>query len=159
MRYPRLLLKSIERQINSPEIILVTGMRRVGKTTLLTIIFDKIESKNKVFLDLENILEQKIFEEVDYNNIWSNLKPYGITNQEKAFIFLDEIQTRPEIVKPIKYLYDHYDVKFFITGSSSYYIKDLFPESLSGRKIVFELFPLDFQEFLIFVYRYFRACP
>ncbi|MGA1870179.1 MAG: AAA family ATPase [bacterium] len=87
MRYPRLLLKSIERQINSPEIILVTGMRRVGKTALLTIIFDKIESKNKVFLDLDNILEQKIFEEVDYNNIWPNLKPYGITNQEKAFIF------------------------------------------------------------------------
>jgi predicted AAA+ superfamily ATPase len=56
----------------------------------------------------------------------------------------------PEIVRVIKYLYDHYDVKFFVTGSSSFYLKNLFPESLSGRKIIFELFPLDFEEFLIF---------
>jgi hypothetical protein len=56
----------------------------------------------------------------------------------------------PAIVPIIKYLYDHYDVKFILTGSSSFYLKNLFPESLSGRKIVFELFPLDFEEFLIF---------
>lgn len=48
------------------------------------------------------------------------------------------------------YLYDHYDIKFFLTGSSSFYLKNLFPESLAGRKFVFETFPLDFQEFLIF---------
>jgi predicted AAA+ superfamily ATPase len=69
---------------------------------------------------------------------------------EKAYIFLDEIQTFPKIVKAIKYLYDHYDIKFFVTGSSSYYLKNLFPESLSGRKTVFELYPLDFEEFLLF---------
>jgi len=60
---------------------------------------------------------------------------------------LDEIQAMPEIVKVIKFLYDHYDVKFILTGSGSYYLKNLFPESLSGRKILFELFPLAFEEF------------
>ncbi|MFH2034018.1 MAG: ATP-binding protein, partial [Candidatus Margulisiibacteriota bacterium] len=137
-------------QLESKEIIVLTGMRRVGKTTLYKSIFDQIKSDNKVFLDIENPIEQKIFEEKDYNNIWANLKHYGISHEHKAFIFLDEIQAFPEIVKAIKYLYDHYDVKFFLTGSSSYYLKNLFPESLSGRKIVFELFPLDFEEFLIF---------
>jgi len=63
---------------------------------------------------------------------------------------LDEIQAMPQIVKAIKYLYDHYDVKFLLTGSSSFYLKNLFPESLAGRKFVFELYPLDFEEFLIF---------
>jgi len=66
------------------------------------------------------------------------------------YIFLDEIQAMPSAIKAIKYLYDHYNIKFFLTGSSSFYLKNLFPESLSGRKFVFEIFPLDFEEFLIF---------
>ncbi len=44
----------------------------------------------------------------------------------------------------------HFNFKFFLTGSSSYYLKNLFPESLAGRKFVFELHPLDFEEFLVF---------
>lgn len=56
----------------------------------------------------------------------------------------------PDIVKPVKYLFDHYKIKFFLTGSSSFYLKNLFPESLAGRKVIYELFPLNFQEFMIF---------
>lgn len=150
MLYKRKLFEKLIKRIKDKEIIVVTGMRRVGKTTLFRMIFDKIETKNKVFFDMENPLNQKIFEEEDYNNIWANLKQFGIDNRSRAFIFLDEIQANPDIVKVIKYLYDHYDVKFFLTGSSSFYLKNLFPESLSGRKIIFELFPLDFEEFLLF---------
>jgi predicted AAA+ superfamily ATPase len=150
MRFYRNILKYVEPQLNTREIIVITGMRRVGKTTLLQMIYDKIESKNKAFLDMDNILEQRVFEEIDFNNIWANLKAYGITNKEKAYIFLDEIQAKPEIVKAIKYLYDHYDVKFILTGSSSFYLKNYFPESLSGRKVLFELYPLNFEEFILF---------
>ncbi len=148
--YPRKIEKDLLKQLNTPEVIVLTGMRRVGKTTLYQSLFNKIESSNKVFLDMENPADQRIFEEDDYNNIWSNLKEYGISTNERVYIFLDEIQAFPEIVKPIKYLYDHYQVKFFVTGSSSYYFKNLFPESLAGRKFIFELFPLDFGEFLNF---------
>ena len=150
MRFYRNILNYIEPQLNTREIIVITGMRRVGKTTLLQMIYDKIESKNKAFLDMDNILEQRVFEEIDFNNIWANLKAYGITNKEKAYIFLDEIQAKPEIVKAIKYLYDHYNVKFILTGSSSFYLKNYFPESLSGRKVLFELYPLNFEEFILF---------
>ncbi|MDP2951366.1 MAG: ATP-binding protein [bacterium] len=150
MIFQRKLLNKIEKSLLTDEIVVVTGMRRVGKTTLLKMIFDKIPSQNKVFLDIENPVEQKIFEEEDYNNIWANLKQFGISDNEKTYLFLDEIQAKPGIVNAIKYLYDHYKVKFFLTGSSSFYLKNLFPESLAGRKIIFELFPLDFEEFLIF---------
>ena len=129
MLYPRKILQPLKKHLETKEIVVLTGMRRVGKTTAFRMIYKEIKSKNKVFLDIENPIEQKIFEEADYNNIWANLKPFGITNKEKAFIFLDEIQSAPEIVKAIKYLYDHYDVKFFLTGSSSFYLKNLFPES------------------------------
>lgn len=150
MTFSRKISEALLSQLNHKEIVVVTGMRRVGKTTLLKMVYDQIIETNKIFLDLENPINQKIFTEIDFNNIWSNLGQFGITNQRKAYLFIDEIQSFPSIVKVIKYLYDHFDVKFFLTGSSSFYLKNLFPESLSGRKIVFELFPLDFEEFLIF---------
>jgi predicted AAA+ superfamily ATPase len=150
MIYPRKIQPKLEEFIDSPEAIVLTGMRRVGKTTLYRSIFDKIQSKNKIFLDMENPVTQKIFEEDNYDNVVSNFKEHGISLAEKAYIFLDEIQVMPEISKIVKYLYDHYQFKFFLTGSSSYYLKNLFPESLSGRKFVFELYPLDFEEFLAF---------
>lgn len=148
--YIRPIQQEIEHQLQYKEIVVVTGMRRVGKTTLLRMVYDTIQEENKVFLDLENILDKTVFEEKDYNNIWANLREYGISPDKRAYIFLDEIQSQPEITRAIKYLYDHYNVKFFLTGSSSFYLKNLFPESLAGRKVVFELFPLDFREFLIF---------
>lgn len=150
MIYERKLLKELRKLIDKKVILVVTGMRRVGKTTLFKILFDEIKSKNKVFLDIENPITQKIFQETDYDNIILNLSSYGLSSSEKIYLFLDEIQAMPEIVKPIKYLFDHHNIKFFLTGSSSFYIKNMFPESLAGRKTIFELFPLDFEEFLLF---------
>lgn len=150
MIYQRKLLKTLKKQILSKEIIVLTGMRRVGKTTLYRMIFDGIKSDNKVFLDMENPLIQRVFEEKDFNNILANLKEYGVSQKDRAYVFLDEIQAMPQAVKAVKYLYDHYDIKFFLTGSSSFYLKNLFPESMAGRKFIFELFPLDFEEFLVF---------
>jgi len=63
---------------------------------------------------------------------------------------LDEVQNLPQVTKVIKFLLDHYKVKFIVTGSSSFYLKNLFPESLSGRKFLYELPPLTFREFLYF---------
>src|SRR3989339_1198736 len=150
MIYPRKLLSVLQKQVKSRQIVVLTGMRRVGKTTLYQSIFDQIPSTNKLFLDIENPLDQKIFEEKDFNNIIFNLKKLGLDPNKKIYLFLDEIQAMPKIVTTIKYLYDHYQIKFFLTGSSSYYLRNLFQESLSGRKFIFELYPLDFEEFLIF---------
>jgi len=150
MVYPRKILQDLRRNKDTKEIIVLTGIRRSGKTTVYRMLFDEIKSKNKVFLDLENPIDQKIFEEEDYNNIWANLVPYNVSQEEKAYIFLDEVQAMPNVIRAVKYLYDHYSVKFFLTGSSSFYFKNLFPESLAGRKFVFELYPLDFEEFLLF---------
>ncbi|MCF8241134.1 MAG: ATP-binding protein [Melioribacteraceae bacterium] len=150
MQFRRKIQPELEKQITTREVVVITGMRRTGKTTLMRMLFDSIKSVNKVFLDLQNILDQKLFDEIDYNNIFANLKSYGIIPTKKVYLFIDEIQFKPEVTGAVKYLYDHYDVKFFITGSSSFYLKNLFPQSLAGRKVTFELFPLFFEEFLTF---------
>lgn len=148
--YLRKIRKSLISEFQKPQIVILTGMRQVGKTTLLKDLFNLLPSENKIFIDLENPLNQKIFEERNYENILLNFKSIGLKSEKNAFVFIDELQIMPQIVKPIKYLYDHYKIKFFLTGSSSFYLKGLFPESLAGRKVIYELFPLDFEEFLIF---------
>ena len=148
--FERKVLREIRKWVDKKTIVVITGMRQVGKTTLCRMLFSEIASENKAFIDLENPLNRKSFQENDYDNIWANLEAYGIKKDRRSYIFLDEIQAMPGIVKPIKYLFDNYDVQFFLMGSSSFYLKNIFPESLAGRKVVFELFPLDFEEFLWF---------
>jgi hypothetical protein len=91
-----------------------------------------------------------LFEEIDYNKIFQKLKNQANAGGDRIFVFIDEIQNLPEITKIIKYHIDHYGVKYIVTGSSNYYLKNLFPESLSGRKFLFILTPLSFQEYLFF---------
>jgi len=150
MLIERMLYKQIEPFINSPQAIIITGMRRVGKTSLLRFIFDRIESSNKLFLDLENPANQKYFEIEDYERIKLELQVLGLDFSKRAFLFLDEIHLVKSIPSVVKYLIDHYNVKCFLTGSASFYLKNLFSESLAGRKYIFELFPLTFKEFLMF---------
>ena len=150
MYYPRLITPQLETELRAKEATVITGMRQVGKTTIQNHLFSLVKSSNKVKLDLENPLIRKIFEEENYDAIWNNLAGFGINNQTKAYIFLDEIQHFPSIGSVVKYFIDHWGVKFVLTGSSSYYLKNLFPESMAGRKLIFEMFPLTFSEFLIF---------
>lgn len=144
----RKLYSIIIDRLETSEAIVITGMRRVGKTTLIRQVYDNLTTNNKIFLDLENPINQKIFEETNYDAIKYRLETLGIDFSKRGYVFLDEIQFVRILPSVVKYLIDHYQLKFFLTGSSSFYLKNLFSESLAGRKIIYELFPLDFEEFL-----------
>ncbi len=150
MVFERNLYASIESVLDSPEAIVITGMRRVGKTTLLKTIYERIPASNKIFLDLENPRNQLYFEETDYDAVYANLKLLGLKQEERSYVFLDEIQRVRNLPSIVKYLLDTYGVKFILSGSSSYYLRNQFSESLAGRKYIFELYPLTFDEFLRF---------
>lgn len=148
--FERKILSSVRKAMNTSEIIVLTGLRRSGKTSVLQKLYDEVPGHNKVFLDFENFLDRALFEVKDYNRIVRSLKEVGLSKAKGGFVFIDEIQSYPDSVRALKYLYDHYQIKFIVTGSSSFYLKGLFPESLAGRKTIFELYPLDFEEFLLF---------
>jgi predicted AAA+ superfamily ATPase len=148
--FERKIYKHLKSHLRERQITVLTGMRRVGKTTLIARLLDEIESKNKIYIDLQRVDNRQLFGEKNYDNIVLELAKRGLEVSKKMYLAIDEIQLVSEIPGVIKYLYDHYDIKFIITGSSSYYMKNLFSESLAGRKKIFELYPLDFGEFLIF---------
>lgn len=145
----RLLYYEIAPYINHKNAIVINGMRQVGKTTLLRHIYDEIQLP-KLWIDLDNPLEQIYFEDIDYKSIYLRLVELAGNSKKRLHVFIDEIQNYPPVTKVIKYLIDHYNVKFFVTGSAQFYLKNLFPESLSGRKFLFELKPMSFKEILFF---------
>ncbi|MBI3443056.1 ATP-binding protein [Candidatus Woesebacteria bacterium] len=144
----RLLYYELVKHLHHKNALLITGMRQVGKTTLMRQVYEEVKEP-KLWFDFDNPLDQKVFEDEDYKVIYKRLIDMG-KKSGKLSVFIDEIQNFPEITKVIKYLVDHHSVKFYLTGSSSFYLKNLFPESLSGRKFLYELPPLGFGEYLYF---------
>jgi predicted AAA+ superfamily ATPase len=134
--FKRELFYIIRPQLYHKNAILITGMRQVGKTTLMRQLYDDFVGKH-LWFDLDNPLDQMA-------------SISGVKKDERLLVCIDEIQNLPEITKIIKYLIDNYGVKFILTGSSNYYLRNLFPESLSGRKFLYILPVLTFREFLFF---------
>lgn len=150
MMFRRKIYTKLEFHLDKKQVTVLTGMRRTGKTTLVKQLMVASSIKQKLFFDLERLDYRKLFEQENYDGIVLALEQQGVDFSEKVLIGLDEIQLTPNIPSVIKYLYDHYDIKFIVTGSSSYYIKNKFQESMAGRKKIFEIYPLDFGEFLTF---------
>jgi len=128
------------------------GARQVGKTTLLKELFNQLSVKNKcVFLDLD-ILSN--YEKVSsFENLLNTIKLNGYEENQKGFfyLFLDEFQKYSPLARIMKNVYDNLpNVKIYSSSSSSLTIKNQVQESLAGRKIINELFPLNFEEFLFF---------
>lgn len=148
--YPRYLFPSMQDALNDSRTIVITGMRRVGKTTSLYWLLEKVNSKNKIYLDLERLDQRAVFQEDNYDLVINFLRNRGLDPSQPMTVALDEIQYVPNLPSVVKYLSDHYQIKFLLTGSSSFYLKNYFTESLAGRKVVFEMYPLTFGEFLDF---------
>jgi len=149
--YSRDLLKKIIPFIGRKEAIVIRGTRRVGKTSLLKLLQKEllkkqIKKNNIYFFDLERI---NIRENLNHDP--QNLLKYIKNKRGKKYIFIDEIQYLDNPSNFIKILVDHYpNLKIFATGSSSLDIKKKIQDSLVGRVFYFQLYPLNFEEFLRF---------
>lgn len=150
MNFKRKIFSDLEKHLSKKQVTVLTGMRRTGKTTLVKQLMEASNIEQKLFFDLEKLEDRDRFDIRNYDLIITRLSEEGIDFSRKVMICIDEIQLLLNIPSVIKYLYDHYDIKFIVTGSSSYYIKNKFQESMAGRKKIFEIFPLDFGDYLTF---------
>lgn len=148
----RQILAQIWQQIDSPDILIISGARQVGKTFVMKMLKEKlreekhIQDKDIYFFDLESISDRQIFEDqvLAQDRLTGNLT-------SKRYVFIDEFQRLPHVPSLLKYLRDHHPLlKFIVSGSSSLSIKNLVTESLLGRARTFIMRPLSFPEFLLF---------
>jgi hypothetical protein len=119
-------------------IILILGMRQVGKSTLATNIADK---KEFVRFNFDLISDQ-----ADFNN--QNRHDLGLFAEKykNKIIIIDEIQKSPEATSIVKHLYDNFNMKFVLTGSSEVKIRKNLGDSLAGRIHEVRLYPLSLNE-------------
>jgi predicted AAA+ superfamily ATPase len=136
------------------QIIAFTGLRRVGKTTLMfKIVKDAISNKEYNSQDIIYFSFDR-FKEVEIREI---IKEYeNKTNKDakkgKYLLLLDEVQKLKDWENQIKSIYDIYgrSIKMIISGSESLFIKKKSKETLAGRIFEFKVEPLSFKEFLSF---------
>jgi len=149
--YPRTLESKIKEKLHSPEAIFILGARQVGKTTLMKHLMNELPENQYIYLDLENPTFLSILNK-GVNEFLAYLKYQGLSNETRNCIFIDEIQYAPDFSSIIKYMVDHYseNYKLILSGSSSLQIRKQFKDSLVGRKIIFELYPLSFEEYCCF---------
>lgn len=142
--------KPLSEHLLQKQVTVITGMRRVGKSTALQYLLGQVSHGNKLYLDCERVEIRVLLNRPDYESIAEELQLKGLDFSKPCVLAFDEIQLVENLPSFIKYIYDTYKVKFIVTGSSSYYMKNQFSESLAGRKRIFEMFPLSFKEFLQF---------
>lgn len=159
--YNRQILDKIRPFIKRKEAILIKGTRRVGKTSLLYLLKDLLVKKQKIakeriyFFDLEDLDIRE-----DFNDNPRALLKYITGGKNKKYVFIDEIQYLDNPANFLKILTDHYpDLKIFATGSSSLEIKRKIQDSLIGRVAYFQLYPINFAEFLNFKNKNFPLEP
>jgi predicted AAA+ superfamily ATPase len=148
--YNRNIYSVLLDHLGQKQITVLTGMRRTGKTTLVKQLMRDSTINQKYYFDLERMDNRILFSEPNYETIIFALTQQGADFKDKVLIAIDEIQLVPNLPSVLKYLYDTYDIKFIVTGSSAYYMKNMFSESLAGRKRLFEVYPLSFNELLSF---------
>lgn len=152
--FRRDILQSILPFINTPEVVVLTGMRRSGKTTILFQLMDYLEQQG---IPKEAILHMN-FEEPGLGPFLSlelldeiyNLYRTEIYPEGKAYIFFDEIQNVPDWERWVRARNESENIKIFITGSSANLMSRELATLLTGRHVNFFISPLTFREFLHF---------
>lgn len=151
----RKIFKDILENLPRKEISLIVGPRQVGKTTVMRLVEAYLvkNGEKTIFLNLDYDHDMVFFKSQD--ELVSRLKlEFGT---DKGFVFIDEIQRKENAGLFLKGLYDlDLPYKFIVSGSGSLELKEKIHESLAGRKRLFEMFPVSFEEFVNFktLYKY-----
>ncbi len=141
--------KSIQRSIlskiklNSSHIKIISGIRRAGKSTLMTQLIKKTTNYHHLNFEDPRLINFKFSDFEKLNEIFQEISPKTNT------YFFDEIQNIPDWERPIRYMHDQ-GKKIILTGSNASLLSKELGTKLTGRHLRFELFPFSFEEYLTY---------
>lgn len=145
----RKLFTALKDHLSEKEITLIVGPRQAGKTTLMKFLQQYLDQSGKknlwLNLDVENDLQFFVSQEKLINKIKLEI------GNDRGYVFIDEIQRKENAGIFLKGLFDmDLPYKFIVSGSGSLELKENIHESLAGRKRIFEISTLTFEEFVNF---------
>ena len=143
----RAIVIKIKNKFKNNRIIILVGSRQVGKTVIAKKIFEGCDVDQKLYFNLEDPRVLVHFENMDMLLKYLDLSRVDI--DKPIFLVIDEFQYIKNATKLLKIIYDIYpNIKVLATGSSSVEIQKHLKESLAGRKMVYNVYQLSFEEFL-----------
>ncbi|MBR4678497.1 MAG: ATP-binding protein [Bacteroidales bacterium] len=145
-------LKLIRPYYNVDLIKVITGVRRSGKSVLMEtikneIISNGIKGSHVISINLEDLDYAFI---TDVKDLYTEIVSH-ITDKEKYYIFLDEIQHVQNFEKLLASLRAKFNCSIFVTGSDSTMLSGDLATLLTGRTVEFEIFPFSFKESVDFL--------
>jgi hypothetical protein len=146
------LQKSLEK-VKTDEIIVVSGVRRSGKSTLLLqvakhLIENGVDKKNILIVNFEDYRWEKYSLKL-LEEIWETYLQ-NINVKGKVYLFLDEIHVISGWERFVRSLHEKKLATIFVSVSSSKLLSKEYATLLSGRYLQLNVFPLSFEEFLTF---------
>lgn len=148
----REIYKTITKFMKTKQIIALTGLRRVGKTSIIKKLIEEslkkdFPGKNILYFSFDDFIDIRL---MDLLGIYEKILEIKL-KEENFMIAFDEIQKIENWSGQLKTIYDLYPkIKFVLSGSESLFIKKKSRESLAGRIFEFKIEPLNFIEFLNF---------
>ena len=127
----------------------VTGVRRCGKSTLLSQFKSEVEKLgecNTISINFDDLENEFL---CDYHILYQHLKE-KIAAGQMNYIFLDEIQLVPQFEKVVNSLFLKENVDIYITGSNAYMLSGEIATLLSGRYVEIKMLPFSFAEYAQF---------
>ena len=150
-----LYIDKIMAYINTPFVKILTGVRRCGKSTILRLIMEQLKTQHHI--PDERIIfcryDSMEYEDMTAKQMYTELKN-RLSQNNKTYLFLDEVQEINGWEKVVNSLISDYDVDLYVTGSNSRMMSSEISTYLTGRYVSFRIFTLSFDEYLTFKSKY-----
>jgi predicted AAA+ superfamily ATPase len=142
-------LADLARWRDRPIVKVVTGVRRCGKSTLLTLfrrrlLAEGVPPSRIIELNLEDLAHADLA--ADYRALHHHIVS-RLTSGETTYVFLDEIQLVDGFERAVDSLQLRQDVDLYLTGSNAQMLSGDLAGLISGRYVEIRLFPLSFAEY------------
>ena len=155
MIYRPMYVDKIMCYVDTPFVKILTGVRRCGKSTILKMIMEKLQTEKNVKASqiASYRFDSMEYEDMTSKQMYTELKG-RLIDGKKTYFFLDEVQEITGWEKVVNSLASDYDVDIYVTGSNSRMMSSEISTYLTGRYIAFHIYTLSFAEFLTFKSRY-----
>lgn len=141
-------LRRLQEWKDDQVIKVVTGIRRCGKSTLLSqyqeyLLESGVKEKQIISINFEELEYEEL---TDYKKLYEYIKE-RLCKEKTTYIFLDEVQKVPSYEKVVDSLYAKKGADIYITGSNAYMLSGDLATLLTGRYVEISMLPLSFKEY------------
>lgn len=155
--YPKKMIKrdtyidKIKKFIGKPQIKIITGIRRSGKSTVLRLLIDELTQRGVnqnqiIYINFESFANSHLTQAKSlYEEVKSRINGPG-----KYYLLFDEVQEVENWEKAVNSFLVDFDTDIYLTGSNSHLLSSELSTFLAGRYVEIPIFTLSFTEFLDF---------